>query len=129
MAPNYRAERLIYDAVENSSLEPLQHRRDVAGMAVMYKVHVLDVEHLRSLRLAPRPVPRITRAASADTTHRALKEPRCNTLHQQLQFLPRYAKLWNNFVTSEPHIMAALKNMQQFKSAVNKWLLENHRVP
>ena len=120
-----RAERMIYGDVENSKLQSLQHRRDVSGMTVMYKIHVLDVEHLRPLRQAARPVPRITRAASADTMHHALKEPRCNTLHHQLQFVPKYSKMWNKFVTSAPDVSGAMKSIQRFKSAVNQWLPGN----
>ena len=122
-----RAERLMYGESENSSLQPLQHRRDVAGMCVMYKVHVMDTEHLRPLRQAPRPVVRLTRAATADSTSHALKEPRCNTLHYQLQFIPTYTRMWNDFVTTRPDAKMALGNMNRFKSAVNTWLGERHQ--
>ena len=122
-----RAERLIHgENIEDSNLDNLQHRRDVSGLTVIYKVHALDVEHLRPLRQAPRPVPRLTRAATADAAGRALKEERCNTLHFQLQFLPRYTKMWNLFVSSTPEeaLQAAMKNLQSFKCAAHKWLLE-----
>ena len=123
-----RVERIIYGAIENSNLQSLQHRRDVSGMAVMYKVHIANTDHLHPLRLEPRPAPRVTRAVAADTARLALKEPRCNTLHQQLQFLPTYCKMWNRFLTSYPEINTAMRSVQHFKSAVNKWLVENPSV-
>ena len=121
-----RAERLLHGEAGNSSLQPLQHRRDVARLCVMYKVHIMDAEHLRPLRQAPRPVPRLTRAATADSTHHALKEPRCNTLHHQLQFVPTYTRMWNEFVTTHPDAKKALGNMSLFKKAVNTWLEDRH---
>ena len=119
-----RAERLIFGDVESSTLQSLQHRRDVAGLTVLYKTQVLDVEHLRPLRQEPRPVPRVTRAATADPSRRALVEPRCHTLHHQLQFLPRYCRMWNDYVTSmqEDVLNQSMKSITTFKHAVNKWL-------
>ena len=76
-----RAERIINGEGQESNLPPLQHRRDVAGLTAMYKIHVLGAEHLRPLRQPPRPVRRVTRAAAADRAHRCLQEQRCNTLH------------------------------------------------
>ena len=121
-----RAERLMYGDVEESPLTSLQQRRDVAGLTALYKIQVLGAEHLRSLRLPQRPVPRVTRAAVADVTRRALQEPRCNTLHYQLQFTPKYCKLWNTFVTTMPEnqLRNSFKTSQCFKSAVHIWL--NH---
>ena len=119
-----RAERLIFGDEADSNLDTLQHRRDVSGMSTMYKIHVLDREALRPLRQAPRAVPRATRAAAADVTRRALQEERSNTLHHQLQFLPRYTKLWNDYVTSATaaEVTTAMRGMQQFKSCVHRWL-------
>ena len=121
-----RAERLIYGETENSNLPSLQHRRDVAGMTVLYKIQVLDVEHLRPLRQPSRPAPRATRAAAADTTRRALHEQSCNTLHHQMQFVSKYTKLWNAFVTATPDeaFRSCMKNAQTFKVAIHKWLCQ-----
>ena len=97
-----RVERLINGDDRESNLQSLQHRRDVAGLTAIYKIQERDVPHLRPLKQAARPVPRVTRAAAADTTCRALREERCHTLHRQLQFLPRYSKMWNKLVYSVP---------------------------
>ena len=122
-----RAERIIYgDQNENTNFDTLQHRRDVAGLSVIYKIQLLDVDHLRPLRQAPRPVPRPTRAATADAAGLALKEERCNTHHSQLKCLPRYTRMWNVFVssTSEQVLHDVMRNIKNFKCAVNKWLLD-----
>ena len=119
-----RAERLIYDDRRESNLPSLQHRRDVAGLTAMYKIQEEQAEHLAPLRQAARPVQRVTRAAAADALQRTLKEERCHTLHRQLQFLPRYTRMWNTFVSTVPAecLIGSMKNQQKFKSSVNKWL-------
>ena len=117
---------MIFGNEADSNVDSLQHRRDVAGLTTLYKIQVMDVEALRPLRQEPRPAPRATRTAAADVTRRALREERSNTLHHQLQFLPRYTKLWNAFVTSGPvdRIQSAMRGMQAFKCAVHIWLRE-----
>ena len=124
-----RAERLINGEDAEEQLHTLQHRRDVAGLCVMYKIHEMGVEHLSPLRQAPRPVPRVTRAAAADTTQRALKEGRSHTLHHQLTFLPRYTRLWNKFVTSAPkeELEPSMRSLHRFKCATNEWLLSREQ--
>ena len=119
-----RAQRLIFENENESDLDSLQHRRDVAGLTVMFKIQELDTEALRPLRQAPRPVPRATRMAAADPLHRAIKEVRSNTLHHQLQFIPRYSKLWNEFVTTAPEdfVTSSMRGKQPFKNAVHMWL-------
>ena len=69
-----------------------------------------------------------SRAAAADSSHRTLREPRCNTLHHQMQFVAKYCKLWNCFVTSVPEnaLMKCMKSIQAFKTAVHRWLTERN---
>ena len=117
-----RAERLIYGDQVEPKLTSLQHRRDVAGLTTMFKIHIEKVEHLRPLQQAPRPVRRATRAAAAVGAHRCLEEVRCNTLHHQMQFVPRYTRLWNQFASSAQDDV--FKSIQHFKGIVNNWLLE-----
>ena len=73
-----RAERLIYGEVALSNLHSLQHRRDVAGLTVTYKIHVLDAEHLRPLRQPVRPV---RRDPCRDCRHSAPLLPRGEVQH------------------------------------------------
>ena len=119
-----RAERLMYGDCSDSNLQSLQHRRDVGGLTTVYKIHVKGAVHLQSLRQPALPAPRVTRATTADASRRRLTEERCNTLHRQLQFLPRYCKMWNALVSSVPEatLSAVMKNLHTFKNFVNKWL-------
>ena len=112
----HRAEGIMYGDQE-SNLAPLQTRRDVAGLAAMYRAQELRVEHLQAIRLPPRPVQRVTREALRTT--RAVAEPRCHTLHHQRQYAARYAKKWNEFWASTDD---SNWNLQSFKRAVNSWL-------
>ena len=112
-----RAERIIYGDAP-SSLQPLQQRRDVAGMTTMFKIQELKEQHLQVLRQPPRPVPRLTReAAMAEHT---LALPRCHTLHHQRQFVALYTRKWNEFIMAS----GGLKyyTLQSFKCAANRWL-------
>ena len=113
-----RAERLIYGD-EESTLQPLQARRDVAGMTVMFKIHVQNVDHLQELRQPARVVPWLTRQA-ARSAH-SLAQPRCNTLHHQRQFVAEYTRKWNSFMENEANIQNW--SLQVFKITVNRWLL------
>ncbi|XP_045105433.1 uncharacterized protein LOC123500953 [Portunus trituberculatus] len=81
-----RAARLIKG--NNTGQEPclhtLQHRRDVAGITVMYKVHVCHVSHLEALRQPSRLAEVHTRAVTL--APKELLQPRCRTWHHQRQF-------------------------------------------
>ena len=114
-----RAERIIYGD-DPSSLQPLQQRRDVAGMAAMFRIQELKVEHLQELRQPSRPVPRLTREAAR--TEHALAVPRCHTLHHQRQFTAVYVRKWNDFMGIE--VDPRISSLQAFKIAVNRWLSE-----
>ena len=119
-----RAVRLIQEEEGESTIDPLQHRRDVAGLTAMFKIHVMNCEHLHPLRQPPRLLHRPTRATAADAAHRCLQEQRCNTLHHQLQFVPRYTRLWNEFVPSSS--IETFKSLQSFKCNANRWLRDRH---
>ena len=112
-----RAEQIIYGDQE-SCLQPLQQRRDVAGMGAMFRIQHMNVEHLQELRQPPRPVPRLTRQA-ARSAH-ALAVPRSHTLHHQRQFISTYANKWNSFMETSSDTPSW--TLQAFKSAVNRWL-------
>ena len=112
-----RAERVIHGE-QPSRLQPLQQRRDVAGLSAMFRVQEQKVEHLQELRRPPRPVPRLTREATR--AHRALAVPRCHTLHHQRQFVGRYTQLWNTFMEASVDVRGW--TLQSFKCAVNRWL-------
>ena len=114
-----RAERIVYGE-HPSCLQPLQLRRDVAGMAAMFRIQELKVEHLQELRQPSRPVPRLTREAVR--MEHALAVPRCYTLHHQRQFIAVYVRKWNDFMAIEADPRTS--SLQGFKIAVNRWLSE-----
>ena len=117
-----RAERLIMQKCtrgEVISLQRLQHRRDVAGLCVMYKVHKQHSPHLSPLRLQPPPTP-VHSTRGAEDADQQVAVPFARTELYLRSFLPRYARLWNGLVrhTSIHHSTS----MQQFKTKVNLWL-------
>ncbi|MPC88890.1 hypothetical protein E2C01_083813 [Portunus trituberculatus] len=96
-----RAERLIKDGLPEQqaaslySLHSLQHRRDVAGLATLYKVHDQRIPHMQELRLPPRRAEVLTRTVSPVPS--VLTTPRSHYTHQQRQFKQNYVQWWNKF--------------------------------
>ena len=117
-----RAHRLVQLKAQDeivSNFQPLQHRRDVAGLCVMYKVHKQRTPHLDSLRLKPAaPTSHATRAAT-NRDHQ-LTVPFARTEQYLRSFQPKYARLWNQMV----HYIQLhdITSLQHFKLEVNKWL-------
>ncbi|KAG0721161.1 hypothetical protein GWK47_047007 [Chionoecetes opilio] len=97
------AVRLIRD--RGAGLEPrlhsLQHRRDVAGLTVMYKVHQQRLPHLQTLRQPLRRA-QVTRAVALAPAE--LLQPRCRTWHHQRQFVYLYVGWWNALLASQPRL-------------------------
>ena len=112
-----RAERINYGDCQDR-MQPLQQRRDVAGLAALYKIQEQNAEHLLVLKQPSRPAPRFTREAAR--SEHALAVPRCNTLHHQRQFIARYTKMWNEFVATIGGLRGC--TLQSFKGAVHSWL-------
>ena len=113
-----RASRIIRGNTQTEvTLDSLQHRRDVSGMCVMYRVHQQTVSHLQPLRLPGRQQQRTTR--SVEQAPAALEEPRSYTTHHQRQFLQRYCKMWNLYLrVNNPNE----QTINTFKKSVNNWL-------
>jgi len=117
-----RAQRLVSykTLVEDRHLhfQPLQHRRDVAALCVLYKVHRQRVPHLMSLRLEQRA------AATHSTRHSSnrgqeLQIPFSRTELHQRSFQPKYSRLWNTMVQQTS--LHNLPSLQAFKAAVHRW--------
>ena len=122
-----RAERLIEDGLpeQRAGLHSLQHRRDVAGLATLYKVQEQRTPHLQELRLPPRRAEVLTRAVSAAPT--ALATPRSHSTHHQRQFRQKYGQWWNEFLASDKcpdDLSVAVCGGQKFKVLVNQWFSE-----
>ena len=120
-----RAERLIKNSGggQEPKLHTLQHRRDVAGLTVMYKVQQLRVSHLQPLRQPLRQALVTTRAVTAAPEE--LFQPRCRTWHHQRQYINNYVGWWNALLTTQPRLVGI--TLQNFKKATNDWLLEWRR--
>ena len=119
-----RAVRLIEDGATgplHTNLDPLQHRRDVAGLTTFFKVHHEHTSHLQPLRQQQRLAVRTTR--TVERAPAALMEPQHNTSHYQRQFIYRYCKLWNAYLCVDNDL--ANNTVQSFKCKVNSWLLNN----
>ncbi|KAG0719999.1 hypothetical protein GWK47_049350 [Chionoecetes opilio] len=94
-------------------IQPLQQRRDVAGMCVMYKAHRMQLLQLAELRLNPRARPSHSTRAAHNIDHQ-VTVPFARTEHYLRSFLPRYGRLWNTLVRqTDLHLTTS---MHAFKS-------------
>ena len=116
-----RAVRLIRDGGtgREPQLHTLQHRRDVAGLSVMFKVQQQRVCHLQPLRQPQRRAQITTRTVTL--APQELLQPRCRTWHHQRQFVNVYVGWWNVLLASQ--LPFDRTNVDSFKSTVNGWLL------
>ncbi|XP_063879412.1 uncharacterized protein LOC135110716 [Scylla paramamosain] len=115
-----RAVRFIKDSGGRNKpkLHSLQHRRDVAGLAVMYKIQQQRIPHLQALRQPLRRAQVTTRAVTLMPAE--LFQCRCRTWHHQRQYVHHYSELWNTLIAAQ--IDFSKMNLQQFKECVNVWL-------
>lgn len=117
-----RAQRLIQRTgpqYARGSLQPLQERRDVAGLCVMFKAHNLNTPHLAALKLPAPPTP-IHSTRAAPHRQEQVAVPFSRTEHHVRSFQPRYSRLWNQLVRhTDLHHRASL---QDFKREVNSWI-------
>ena len=120
----HRAQRLITDKApplqQPAPMQSLQHRRDVAGLCVMYKVHKQSAPHLASLR-QPWAAPLSHATRDSRWRERQVTVPFARTETFLRSFVPRYTRLWNSLVRQTDHHLDI--TLQSFKSAVNTWLL------
>ena len=115
-----RAMRLIRSSGSDQepSLQTLQHRRDVAGLTVMYKIHQQRVPHLQPLRQPLRRAQVTTRTVAS--VPEELLQTRCRTWHHQRQFLYHYVNQWNALIATHQDLRGM--SVQHFKTLVNVWL-------
>ena len=100
--------------------QPLQHRRDVAALCVLYKVHRQNIPHLASLRLEPQTVA-LHNTRTSSNRGQELKIPFARTEQYLRSFHPKYARIWNEMV--QQTTLLYLPTLQAFKSAVHRWRL------
>ncbi|XP_050704952.1 uncharacterized protein LOC126990373, partial [Eriocheir sinensis] len=116
-----RAERLIRSSSTawDPQLQPLQHRRDVAGLTVMFQVQQLRQPHLQELYQQRRRNLVTTRAVVSAPEQ--LLQPRSRTWHYQRQFLYTYVGLWNTLLASQQNLERV--TLQGFKECAHQWLM------
>ncbi|XP_050715616.1 uncharacterized protein LOC126998200 [Eriocheir sinensis] len=111
-----RAQRLIQRTGPQharGSLQPLQERRDVAGLCVMFKAHNLNTPHLAALRLPAPPTP-IHSTRAAPHRQEQVAVPFSRTEHHIRSFQPRYSRLWNQLVRhTDLHHRASLQDFNR----------------
>ncbi|KAG0727448.1 hypothetical protein GWK47_004009 [Chionoecetes opilio] len=103
-----------------NKLTPLQHRRDVAGLCVTYKILKQGAPHLAILR-QPWATPHPYSTRDANKRDQQLIVPFARTATFFRSFLPRYSRLWNHVVRQTDMHQAATLHI--FKCAVNAWLM------
>ena len=108
-----------------SSLQPLQERRDVAGLCVMYKTINLRTPHLAPLR-PPTPPPPTHATRHAIFSQDLVTVPFSRTEHHLRSFLPRYSRMWNN-LPHHPNLRHSA-SLQDFKREVNIWLRSTNNI-
>ncbi|ROT71085.1 hypothetical protein C7M84_010604 [Penaeus vannamei] len=115
-----RAQRLIClkAPLDQSSplMQPLQQRRDVAGLCVIYKTHKQSAPHLTALRQPwSQPHGHATRAAATGDDQLVVPFARTETFLRS--FLPRYTRMWNHLVQQTQ--LHRTTSLHTFKSAIN----------
>jgi len=118
-----RAQRLIcLKAPPDQSsplMQPLQQRRDVAGLCVIYKTHKQSAPHLTALRQPwSQPHGHATRVAATGDDQLVVPFARTETFLRS--FLPRYTRMWNHLVQQTQ--LHRTTSLHTFKSAVNAWI-------
>ena len=118
-----RAQRLIQYKMEGherpTNLQPLQQRRDVSGMCVLYKAQRQHTPHLAPLRL-PLPPPSHHGTRAAQTRSSQVEIPFARTELFLRSFHSRYSRMWNTMV-HVTHIDRT-NSMHMFKREVNAWI-------
>ena len=102
-------------------LQPLQHRRDVGALCMLFKIHKQHLPHLAALRLEPAP-PAVYNTRNSSTRSQELKVPPHRTELYLRSFHPKYARLWNLMVQQTTLYDTA--TLQTFKTSVHRWRLQ-----
>lgn len=123
-----RAHRLVENKRQEHNtpiiFQSLQHRRDVSGLCVFFKIHKLKSNHLASLRLPASTSTHHTRRAYL--TGNELLIPFARTEQYMRSFHPRYSRLWN--LLMQDINMSQIQSMQSFKKAAHEWRLVNSHI-
>lgn len=103
--------------------QPLQHRRDVSGLCVFFKIHKLQYSHLTSLQLPQARISAYNTRGSNGSGYE-LHVPFARTEQYLRSFQPRYSRLWNRII--QDINLDKIKSMQMFKTTAHNWRLMNN---
>ena len=102
-----------------TTLDSLQHRRDVGGLTVFFKSNIMKCNHLKPLQLPTLSPVYPTRSVEA-AQGAAVVIPRPSTAQYQRAYLYRYSVMWNNMCSS--FCIPDCQNVNVFKCKVNAHL-------
>ena len=97
--------------------QSLQHRRDVSGLCVFYKIHRMESPHLTALRLPFQP--ERTHNTRGHTSKYELMIPFARTELYLRSFQLRYARIWNKIIIDvDP---GKVLSLETFKKLCHIW--------
>jgi hypothetical protein len=115
-----RARRLIGDPIVLRSLQPLQHRRNVAALAIFFRIYHGDCSNELHSALPPRlRRERPTRAGDTDHIH-SLTPYNCRIERFKRSFLPRTLEAWNEL---PEHVVPIDNDATKFKKKLNDFYI------
>ena len=100
------------------NFQSLQHRRNVSGLCVYYKIQIQGASHLINLKLPPARPSYETR--NSRNYQYKVQIPFCRTETHLRSFIPKYARMWNEIISDFPS--DKLRSMELFKKEINKYL-------
>ena len=117
-----RVQKLVNSKLGNNDspihFQSLQHRRNVSGLCVYYKIQVQAAPHLLDLKLPPARLSYDTR--NSRNIKYKVQISFCRTETHLRSFVPKYARIWNNIISDFPN--DKLRSMELFKEEINKYL-------
>ena len=119
-----RVKRLVDSKIQLDQppvqFQSLQHRRNVSGLCVFYKVQIQSSPQLSSLRLPP--ARRTYDIRNAYNHKYKVEVPFARTETYIRSFQPHYARMWNSMMQNIP--IEYMRSLEQFKYKTNI-LLQN----
>jgi len=123
-----RAQRLVNSKLQNQhsvQFQSLQHRRNVSGLCVFYKIQQNKPPHLASLHL-PTSRPIYNTRYGANNQGYEVQVPFARTEQYKRSFQPYYARLWNRAIMYID--INTCNSLQHFKHIINILLQNNNAV-
>ena len=97
--------------------QSLQHRRDVSGLCVFYKIHRMESSHLAALRLPFQP--ERTHNTRGHTSKYEVMIPFARTELCKRSFQLKYARIWNKMIKDiDP---GKVLSLGEFKKMSHLW--------